>query len=183
MKEVLKDMLMNLPENSVICLVVKSDNYEATNQTIINKLLETKKFGCLINVNKPYRYLLDSFNSKKMDISNLFFIDCITKIAGGKTEDVDNCVFIDSPQDLISLSIVIHEVINHVHDQKQFILIDSLSTLSLHNNTDRVLKFIHYLTGKMRLWSISGIFICLHEETDKKLIAELAQFCDSIIHV
>ena len=44
-----------------------------------------------------------------------------------------------------------------------------------------MLKFIHYLTGKIRLWNIQGIMVALHEDTDKRLISEISQFCDRMI--
>ena len=46
-----------------------------------------------------------------------------------------------------------------------------------------MMRFIHYLTGKIRLWNISGVMISLHEESDKKVIGEISQFCDKIIRV
>jgi len=48
-------------------------------------------------------------------------------------------------------------------------------------NSEQVLKFIHYVTGKMRIFGFNGMILALHEDTDKKMIAELGQFCDKVI--
>tara|TARA_Y100000310_G_C20035065_1_gene513525 strand:- start:87 stop:386 length:300 start_codon:yes stop_codon:yes gene_type:complete len=94
-----------------------------------------------------------------------------------------NCVFVESPEHLTDLSVALHKFFTSSNEKNRFLYIDSLSTLTIHNNLDTVLRFIHYVTGKMRIFGFNGMMLSLHEETDKRLISELGQFCDKVIHL
>ncbi len=184
MIEKLEKSMKDLPDNFIVGLVVKSDDYEQVSlhllDVLINKMGNT---GSYVAINKPYENVIHTLEKHKIDHKKLFFIDCITKKLGGENLDVSNCLFLDSPESLTELGIALHEYSTLTHNKKRFLFLDSISTLGVHNDINRVLKFIHYLTGKMRLWNINGVMVTLREETDKKLITELSQFCDKMIRV
>ena len=117
----------------------------------------------------------------KVNTDKLYFIDCITKKFGGKEQKIKNCVFVDSPENLTDISLELHQSMQN--SSRKFMFVDSLSTLAVYNNPEMILRFIHYLTGKIRIWGLSGVLIALNEETDKKIIAEMTQFCDKIIRI
>lgn len=172
--------LKNLPDNFVVGLVVNSDKYENVKMDILKYLTNKKRqSGSYVAINKPYQATVDDLKQNKVNTDKLYFIDCITKKFGGKGQNTKNCVFIDSPGDLTEISLELHQSMQN--QERKFLFVDSLSTLAVYNNPEMILKFIHYLTGKIRIWGLSGVLIALNEETDKKIIAELAQFCDKII--
>lgn len=179
----LEKEINKLPENFIVAFVTDSENYEKINLHILDILLKNKNSGGYITVNRPYKNIIDMLKKNKIDHKNIFFIDCITKSAGGNVSKEKNCVFIDSPDNLTELSIEIHNYIKKTKNEKKFLLIDSLSTLSIHNNPLTLLRFIHYITGKMRIFNLNGVMMSLNEETDHKIISELSQLCDKIIHV
>jgi hypothetical protein len=183
MRELEKE-LENLPENFILGVVMPSDNYEDVNMHLLSHLINRKKAsGSYVSISKPYNHIVDLLKSKDINTDNIHFIDCISKGLGGKICVGDKCVFVDSPSHLTDLSVALHEFFTSSGDKNRFVYIDSLSTLSIHNNLDSVLKFVHYVTGKMRIFGFNGIMLSLHEETDKKLISELGQFCDKVIHL
>lgn len=183
MFEKLKKEFETLPENFIVGLIIKSGDYEEINLKILEYFVNQKgEKGSYITVNRPYENVIKVLKNRNINISNLYFIDCITKKLGGKPLFARNAVFIDSPENLTELSLRLHESTVKANSRK-FVFVDSLSTLSIYNNPEVMLKFIHYLTGKMRLWNLNGIIISLHGEADKKLIAELSQFVDKMIEV
>ena len=60
----------------------------------------------------------------------------------------------------------------------KFLFFDSLNTLLIYNEIQTVIKFIHFLASKMRVWKVKGIIISLEKKADEELINELSQFCD-----
>ena len=161
-----------------------SDNYEDVNIHLLSHMINRKKAsGSYISIIKPYNHTLSLLKNKEINTDNLSFIDCISKGLGGKICIGDKCVFVDSPSHLTDLSVALHEFFTSAGDKNRFIYIDSLSTLSIHNNIDSVLRFMHYVTGKMRIFGFNGIMLSLNENTDKRLISEMGQFCDKVIHL
>ena len=184
MREIIEKELASLPDNFIIGLIVKADNYEEANLYMLDILMKKHgHIGSYVTVNRPYESILPYLKKNSVDTDKLFFIDCITKHANSKVPKTNNCIFLDSPSNLTDIAIALHEYVIATKNNKKFLVLDSLSTLSIHNEPMAMMKFLHYLTAKMRLWSLNGIMITLHEETDRRLISELAQFCDKMIRL
>jgi len=180
----LEKQLEDLPENFVVGVVMPTDNYEDTNVHLMSFLINRKKFsGSYVAVNKPYHHVINLLKNNNIPTENIHFIDCITKGLGGKLPDDKRCVFVDSPSHLTDISVALHNFFTSSGDKNRFLYIDSLSTLTIHNNPEAVLRFVHYVTGKMRIFGFNGMMLSLHEESDKRLISELGQFCDKVIHL
>ena len=184
MAEKLDKELSKLPQGFIAGVTTSSDGYKEANLQILNFLVNKQNAtGSYITVNRPYANVVETLKERNIDSNKIHFIDCITKTAGGKLPNVKNCEFVSSPEHLTELSIALHNYITSSDEKNRFLHIDSLSTLCVHNDSESILKFVHYLTGKMRVFGLNGIIISLKEETDKKMISELSQFCDKMIHI
>ena len=185
MLQKLQQELDQLPDNFIVSVVMPSLNYKDVNMHMLEYFINKKQHSCVyVSVNRPFQHVIQTLDSKNIDHSSIFFIDCITKKLGGESIKKSNVHFLDSPQNLTDLGIELHEsTTGKGNDKNKFVYIDSLSTLCIHNNMETMQKFIHYLTGKIRLWGINGVMLSLHEDMDPKLLSELSQFCDKVIHL
>ncbi len=94
-----------------------------------------------------------------------------------------NCVFCQ-PQALTNISIALTSAIESLpKDNDKLLILDTLSTLMLYNEAGTVTRFAHVLTEKLRAWGVKSVILTLEEETDKKIIAQLGQFCDKTINI
>jgi hypothetical protein len=182
--EELERELEDLPENFIVGVVMPADKYEEANLHLLSFLVNRKKSsGSYVSVSKPYNHTINLLKNKSIKTDNIHFIDCLTKSLGGDTSGIGNCVFVESPAHLTELGIALHDYFTSSGEKNRFLYIDSLSSLSIHNKPDAVLKFVHYVTGKMRVFGFNGLLLSLHEETDQKLISQLSQFCDKVIRL
>jgi len=162
----------------VALAVVNAGKYKDTNMSIIKGLVDQNTPGVYVSLNLPYTTLKKNFETKKVDTSKVIFIDAITKTAGGKIEKKKDCLFIGSPKNLSDISVSMDQAIMAIPTKDKFLFFDSLSTLLLYNDVKVVAKFVHFLSGKMRIWKVKGIIISLRRKEDKDLIDELETFCD-----
>ena len=180
MLEKIKKEINTLPENFVVLTIVPYDKSEEVNLGILKFLINEKKNkGSYIAVNKPYQSITEILGKNKIDSDQLFFIDCMTKKAGGNTKDITNCSFIDTPSNLTSLGIELEKLFKKA--EHNFVFLDSLNMLVQYNNKKQIIQFAHSLLSKVRINNIKGIVVGLHEETDEDLIAELSQLCDKVL--
>ena len=169
----------DLPENFIVSVIVPTDNYEEVNMHILNRFIgEEDKHGIYITLNRPYDNIIELMKKDKIDIKKLSFIDCISKEIKKTKGNVD-CIFVRSPADLTEIAVALDDLFER--NKHGFIFFDSLDTLLFYNKLDRVIKFIHFITGKMRIYDIKGILLGLHEKTTEELIGEIAPFTDKII--
>ncbi|MAG47213.1 hypothetical protein CL617_01290 [archaeon] len=173
----IEDELKKLPKDFIVLTIVPSEHYSETNLKLLDFLIK-KGNGTYITINKPYNSLIKNLKEKGLSLDNLYFIDCITKELRESTLG-ENCSFIESPQDLTGVAIALDSIFKK--DDHNFIYLDSIDTLGIYNDSEKLIKFFHFLTGKIKLHNLSGAIIGVHEETDKKVISKLTQFCDKVI--
>ncbi|MFA4955989.1 MAG: hypothetical protein WC556_03330 [Candidatus Methanoperedens sp.] len=181
--EYIETELANLPKNFIVLLVSSSSHYQENNLNILKLLLNDRKMsGIYINVTKSCDNISDLMRSNGIDISRLFFIDCVTLNSGFKPVKKDTCLYVNSPSDLTEISIVLDQLVQTNTTEGKFLFLDSLSTLLIYNSPNITSKFAHFLTVKLRQWKITGILITLEKETDEKLLSLISQFADKIIY-
>ena len=179
MKKALQSHLSRLPDNFVVMAIVPFQHFNDVNLHLISFLL--KKYGAqgsYITINRPYKSMVQLFKKENMDVQNLFFIDCITKELKER-EQAKNCYFVGSPSNLTEIAIALDPVFKE--GKHKFIFLDSLDTLTVYNPVESVIRFAHFLTSKVRLHDLSGVMLAVHENSDARLVSELAQFCDKVI--
>ena len=84
---------------------------------------------------------------------------------------------------LLLIFIILVNLLMAIPGEDKFLFFDSLSTLLLYNQMGVVAKFVHFLSGKMRVWKVRGVIISLKREHDKDLIDELKGFCDLTLNL
>lgn len=178
----LSDYLREMPHGFVVLLTVSAEDYARVNAEVLKLLANEDKLpGLYITINKPYITMKRSLEGNGVDTSRIFFIDCITKTAGGQTDDDKNVLYLDSPQNLTGLGVAMGEAISDMPNEDKFLFMDSLSTLLLYHNAGTVAKFSHFLTGKMRVWGLRGVLMSVEKETDPEFVDQLSQFCDAVL--
>lgn len=175
--------LRKAPRDFIVLINVKAENYLKTNMEVLRVLANEDDLpGVYITINKPYSAMKRILEENKIKTEKLYFIDCITKTAGGKVEETEKGVlYMDSPQNLTGLGVAMGEAVRAIPEDNKFLFLDSLSTLLLYHNSGTVAKFSHFLTGRMRMWGLRGILISIEKEADPQFTSQLAQFCDTVV--
>lgn len=162
----------------VALAIVDSETYQKTNIKIIKELIAEGTPGVYVTLNKPYDDLKKTFKREKVDPLRVIFIDAVTKTIGGEIKKTKDCLYIGNPRNLSDISIAMDQAVMAIPSKNKFLFFDSLSILLLYNDVSVVAKFIHFLSGKMRVWKVKGIIISLKRKKDQELINELKEFCD-----
>ncbi|MBS3144983.1 hypothetical protein J4208_05360 [Candidatus Woesearchaeota archaeon] len=163
----------------VALATVDAEHYQQTNIDLIYYLTETDNTpGVYVTLNKPFTTMESIFKRANINTDMIIFIDAVTRTTGGNVEKTSKCLFIGSPENLSDISLSMDQAVRAIPGDKKFLFFDSLNTLLIYNKAATVAKFIHFLSGKMRIWRVKGIIISLEKESDKELLSELSQFCD-----
>ena len=100
----------------------------------------------------------------------------------GDIEDITGVVrFINNPANLTDMGIAVTEVLKEHSGQKVCIMYHSVSTLLIYLSSANISKFIHFVTNKLRLMDVSGVFLAVEKGLDPLLMTQLTTFVDSVI--
>ena len=162
----------------VALATVAAEQYQQTNIEIIRYLTaEESTPGVYVTLNKPFLTIEALMKNANVNTDMIIFIDAVSKTTGGNIEKTSKCLFIGNPENLSDISLAMDQAVLAISGKK-FLFFDSLNTLLIYNKAGTVAKFIHFLSGKMRIWKVKGIIISLERESDQELLSELSQFCD-----
>jgi archaellum biogenesis ATPase FlaH len=191
----LEEFIKNLPANKIILFLIDPSSYMKRNLDTLKIVVNQNKFsGIYITVNRPFDTLIKIMKEDDINTEKIFFIDCITKMSPesslfslsskSKLEKTENCIFIPSPSRLTEIGLALSEALTGIENPKnKFLYLDSLSTLLIYNELDTIVKFVHFLTTRIRLFGIVGIIMCVEKRIEEKLLNILSEICDIIVEV
>jgi KaiC/GvpD/RAD55 family RecA-like ATPase len=124
--------------------------------------------------------LIKILEKNNINTDKLFFIDCITKTLGLEREE-KKCLFLENPQNLTNIAIAIDEIMSAIPAKNKSLFVDPMSTLLIYNRVETVSKFLHVLTGKIRVLNLNGVLLSAEKELDPEFADQLEQFVDKTV--
>lgn len=168
-----------IKENGVILLLLPNKAYSEMIIEIAKIISVLNKKICYVTLNKPYKTLLEEFKKNKIDSSEFFFIDCVTKKA--EDEGEEQVVYVSSPKALTEINIVMKKVLSV--GKIESTIFDSLSTLMVYEGSASVVRFAHSIVSMFRTLGSKGILISLKEDIQSELVKDLNMFVDKVMEL
>ncbi len=177
----IKNAFNDLPEHWLLLFVINTEDFLEKDMAIINEVLKQEDaFGVYVTISRPYSVLRKIMEKNNINTDKLFFIDCITKTFGSEKED-KKCLFLENPQNLTNIAIAIDEIMSAIPSKNKSLFVDPMGTLLIHNRTETVSKFLHVLTGKLRVLNLNGVLLATEKELDLEFTDQLEQFVDKTV--
>jgi len=169
--------------NQSLGIILPGNNYNDLTHAIFEHIQETSENNWIyVTISKPFNVIKKEIGSI-MNISPVFFIDCVSRAAGIQTKD-PQCYFLDSPSQLEQLILEIVNIIkNKTKNNESFVILDALSSLLLYNDELLVAEFFTHLIFNMNIYNTHTISLCLEEEMTDKINRMLYLKNDKIIKV
>ncbi|MBN1432029.1 MAG: hypothetical protein JW931_04585 [Methanomicrobiaceae archaeon] len=156
----------------------------ASNTEIISEVENAGYKTIVITTNFPASVLEKLYTQKGINTENIVYIDAISAYSLGKPPEEDKRHFnVNNPGDLTSLSIAITKAVQQMDGNKIFILFDSISSMLIYIPTMKTVKFIHFLSNKIRQINYSGALLAIEGGIDPMMLAQVSSFVDDIVTV
>ena len=179
--EKIKNAFKDLPEHWLLLFIINAEDYLETNLAILNEVLKPKDaVSVYVTLNRPYSVLIKILEKNNISTDKMFFIDGITKTLGSEKEE-KKCLFLENSQNLTNIAISIDEIMSAIPSKNKSLFVDSMSTLLIYNKVGTVSKFLHFLTGKIRVLNLNGILLSTEKELDSEFADQLEQFVDKTV--
>jgi hypothetical protein len=172
----------DLAKNRIFLILTSPGNIRERNMEIIRELSALGYHSVVITTNFPYSVLRKLYEQGGVDLTKVSFIDAVTRHSSGSAQDIPGVVrYINNPANLTDMGIAVTEVLKEHHSGKVCILYDSISTLLIYLSSPNISKFIHFVTNKLRLMDISGVFLAVEKGLDPMLMTQLTTFVDTVV--
>lgn len=187
LKNKVVDELNSLGGNAIALLSYDSSVQEDVISAVIELL--SKERGCggvYISFSRPYIHIKAMLEAAGLDISNLYFVDCISSMTGkmpAASTGGDNIVYVENPSSLEEVGIHVDKMLEKIETESKFIILDSVSSILIYNSPKSSEEFIHFLVSKMRLKNVEGVILSIRKKESEELIKTLTPLCDKTIEL
>ena len=153
----------------------------ASLRTTVNNVLKSIQENPVIYINftNTYNALISNLKKDEIKTDNIFFIDCITQLAGGDVSGQGNVLFIRGAPDLTSLEIAISQLFERIPGEKWLVLY-AMRILKIYNKEDTVLRFVQSILGNASRNNVK-IIVLSTKLKDARLIKKAAQFFEKVV--
>jgi hypothetical protein len=170
-----------LEEKKIFLILASPGTIRQRNSDIIREISGQGYHTVVITTNYPYSVLTKMYAQSGIPVTSVSFIDAVTRNSVGSAENIPGIVrFINNPANLTDLGIAVTEVLKE-HSGKVCIMFDSVSTMLIYLSSANISKFIHFVTNKLRLMDVSGIFLAVEKGLDPMLMTQLTTFVDTVV--
>ncbi len=161
-------------------LIMDATKLQGSMEALIRFLAVKKGMsGAVICLNKPYKSVKASLESKKISTKGILFIDTLSSTRTDLKPKGD-AIMISNPSELTSISLASRSFIKSAGSK--FIIIDALSTLLIYNQPDAVAKFVRYLISFTSSEGIKVIVLTTESPNDR-ILPKVQPFFDKISRV
>jgi hypothetical protein len=172
----------DLEKKQIFLILATPANIRQRNIDLIKEISQNGYHTIIVTINFPYNILSKLYAENGVDLKTVSFIDAVTRNSIGNADNIPGVVrFVNNPSNLTDLGIAVTEILKENSGKKVCILYDSVSTMLIYLSSQNISKFIHFVTNKLRLMDISGIFLAVEKGLDPMLISQLTTFVDTVI--
>jgi hypothetical protein len=171
-----------LETKQIFLILASPGNIRECNIRIIRELATQGYHSVVITTNFPYNILKKLYGEGGIDLNGVCFVDAVTQTSIGSANNIPGVVrYVNNPANLTGMGIAVTEMLKEHKDEKICILFDSISTMLVYLPSADISKFIHFVTNKLRLMDISGVFLAAEKGIDPMLMNQLITFVDKVV--
>jgi archaellum biogenesis ATPase FlaH len=176
------DLHLFQEEKPIILALTSPIRYRENSLTLLREVLHEGYGVIFIAIHQPCTSLREFYARNGIDVSQIFFIDAITRYATGfAPAPSPEAVYVNSPGDHTAIGIAVTEALKMPETRPQVIYIDSINAMLIHSNSINLSRFIHFITSKLRVMNVGGILIAVEKGLDPFLMSQLTGFSDCVL--
>ncbi len=158
------DKLSALPEASAIAMRLKSDQYFDTIQGMLDRFA-TKKGLEVVYVTStiPSQSIINALEVLEIPLDHIWFVDCISQIMMAQAKRHPHAIVVESPTMLENIMLKVEFLLGKQPDRGALVVVDSINSLAIHNNTKILSEFLHILVNNLRARGAYTVIFSMQE--------------------
>ncbi len=165
----ISEKLLGLPEASSVALRLRTDQYFDAIQGMLD-LFASKRDLDVIYVTStiPSQSIINALEVLEIPLDHIWFVDCISQIMMSSSKKHPHSIGVESPTMLENIMLKVEFLMRKRSDRKALIVLDSINSLAIHNNTKILSEFLHILVNNLRAREAYTVIFSMQEyETDE----------------
>jgi archaellum biogenesis ATPase FlaH len=174
----LAEELLQLPP-SAISLTIRDETYFDAIRGVVDNFATKKNLNVIyISAAIPSQSIIDVLNILEVDMSHIFFVDCISPIMANTTKRHQNVHMVESPTMLENIMLKVEYLMKKSEGRGNVVLLDSINMLAIHNSPKILSEFVHIINNNMRAKSAYIIIFSIEAFSSDEIGTMMSFVCD-----
>src|SRR3989441_999117 len=176
--------LIDLPEGSAVALRMAADQYFDAIRAILDVYTPKKKLDAVyVTSTIPSRSIINALEVLEIPMEHIWFVDCISQIMMSATEKHPHAIYVESPTMLENIMLKVEYLIRRSGDRGTAIVLDSINSLAIHNNTKILSEFLHIMVNNLRARGAYTVIISMQEYETEEIRNMLVLVSDEAVEL
>jgi len=174
--------LKDTQENELCIVLSSATGIRTKNIEVIKAAIDNEYYIIVVTTNQLAGILKKNYEKNGVPDEKIYYVDAVTKYAAGtNVPPMKNCRYISNPGNLTDMGIAIIESMKELEGKKTCLILDSINSMLIYIPSHSITKFIHFVTNKLRIQNLSGIFLMVEKGIDPDVLSQLTTFVDEVI--
>ncbi|GAA5263479.1 hypothetical protein [Methanocalculus sp.] len=171
-----------IEEGEIYLLLAEPKDMKKASIQLAGEITAAGYAAIVITTNQPSPILRMLYKKAGIDPQSVWYIDAITRYSLGKEPDSDPMTtYVNHPSNLTDMGIAVTTILKQMEGKKACIILDSVSTMLIYLPTQNISKFMHFVTNRLRLAGVAGVFLAAEKGLDPDLLMQLSTFVDTVL--
>lgn len=182
-ERVVRNSLEEAAPNAAVALMSDLNFYFQTMKAVVEWAAKAGKKVIYVTSTIPSSVIQQQLEAEGVEVSHIYFVDCISFIVGSTGEETQRTIFVESPTMLENIMLKVEAWLKQIGTKNVVLFLDAMNTLAMHNDEKALSEFSYYLVNSLRVRQVQTVVLSIHEQTPEDLEVVLKLVCDSGIDV
>lgn len=163
---------------------IQEETYIESITDLLKDLIDDGYTGVFVSFQRPYQDLHRQFDEAGIDASAFHIVDAATMIEqDNPPESDDGVTYLGDDRKIDELARTIYSSVQEQDQAKRFIIIDSLTTISLYNPLSETMRLAEFLITTLEVEADETILVfnVAKDQRDREFIRDIAFKVDEVI--
>ncbi|MGC9167131.1 MAG: hypothetical protein ACP5GR_05780 [Thermoplasmata archaeon] len=176
--------IKSLNEPETFSLVFNISSYFEGIKDLLNVFTKDKKISVIyISSTIPSKNIVNLLEIYGIDLKNIYFVDTISSIMMASDYSNPNTLYVESPTMLETIMIKTEYILEKYIKGDVAIIIDSINTLAVHNDSKILSEFFHLFATLIRSKNAYFIILSIKDQNTQDIKNIMSIISDEIIEV
>ena len=178
------EKLRALPDSSAIAMRLKSEQYFDAIQGMIDRFAMKKDLEVVyVTSTIPSQSIINALEVLEIPMDHIWFVDCISQIMMSQEKRHPHAIIVESPTMLENIMLKVEFLLRRVPERNALVVLDSINSLAIHNNTKILSEFLHILVNNLRSRGAYPVIFSMQEYETEEIRNMLVLVSDETIEL
>lgn len=178
------EKLSALPEASAIAMRLKSEQYFDAIQGMLDRFAAAKDLEVVyVTSTIPSQSIISALEVLEIPLEHMWFVDCISQIMMSQAKRHPHAIIVESPTMLENIMLKVEFLLGKHPDRKALVVLDSINSLAIHNNTKILSEFLHILVNNLRSRGAYTVIFSMQEYETEEIRSMLVLVSDETVEL